>query len=537
MRNRPYDLYTLPEIENLKDMLEQKAASQPERIAFTFSGGRNQIKEKSFQNVQEDVNALGTWMYQQGMRDKHIAVIGENSYEWLLCFFAIVTGGNVAVPVDKELPPEEIAEFIHKADVEIVFVSETYRNAATGIECQVYSMEDMEQFVAGGRKLVVTGDRSFIEYRMESSDLCCIMFTSGTSGRSRGVMLSHGNMAAEINGSCRLFVLEGNTIALLPFHHALGLVVGVLMVYNYGFTNFINKSLKTVQKDLQAAGPQTMFLVPLFVETFHKQIWTQAKKGGKDKMLRILMKASDLLLFIGIDIRKRVFAPVRKAFGGNLSYIICGGAPLMPQYVKEFRSFGVEILNGYGTTECSPCVAVNRNYFHRDGTVGIPVPGVNVKLSEDGEVLVKGPIVMQGYYKEEASTNQVMKDGWYATGDLGTIDSDGFITLTGRKKNLIILSNGENISPEELENDFQKDEAVQEVLVYGRDGKIIAEIYPNGDYLNSINIDKSDEDCQKYFEKLCRSINHNRPRYKHVNEVRLRDSEFPKNTSRKILRY
>lgn len=537
MRNKTYDLYTLPRIENMKDMLLQKAETKPEHVAFTFSKGKNRIIEKSYRDFNEEVNALGTWIYNEGLQGKHIAIIGENSYEWLLCFFAIVNGGSVAVPIDKELPQKEIMKLIHKSDAEAVFVSTSYLNVVGDMGINVYSMADMNHFLEKGNEQVKDGSYDFLDYSIDSEKLCCIMFTSGTSGSSKGVMLSHRNIAEDINGSCKLFVLEGNTIALLPFHHAFGLVVGVLMVFNYGYTIFLNKSLKTVQRDLQVAKPQTMFLVPLFVETFHKQIWTQAKKEGKDKILRIMMKVSDCLLFIGIDIRKKVFASVRKAFGGKLSYIICGGAPLMPQYIKEFRSFGVEILNGYGTTECSPCAAVNRNYFHRDGTVGIPVPGVKVKLSEDGEVLIKGLIVMQGYYKDEESTKQAITDGWYRTGDLGVIDKDGFLTLTGRKKNLIILSNGENISPEELETDFYKDEAVQEVLVYEKEGKIIAEIFPNEEYFNKSHTDNNYENTKEYFDELCKRVNRGRPMYKQVNEVILRNDEFPKNTSKKILRY
>lgn len=537
MRNKPYDLYTLPRIENLKDMLLQKAETKPEHIAFTFSKGKNQLIEKSYRNFYEEVNALGTWIWKEGLQGKQIAIIGENSYEWLLCFFAIVNGGSVAVPIDKELPQKEIMKLIHKSDAEAVFVSTSYLNVVGDMGINVYSMADMNHFLEKGNEQIKDGRYDFLDYSIDSEKLCCIMFTSGTSGSSKGVMLSHRNIAEDINGSCKLFVLEGNTIALLPFHHAFGLVVGVFMVFNYGYTIFLNKSLKTVQRDLQVAKPQTMFLVPLFVETFHKQIWTQAKKEGKDKILRIMMKVSDCLLFIGIDIRKKVFASVRKAFGGKLSYIICGGAPLMPQYIKEFRSFGVEILNGYGTTECSPCAAVNRNYFHRDGTVGIPVPGVKVKLSEDGEVLIKGLIVMQGYYKDEESTKQAITDGWYRTGDLGVIDADGFLTLTGRKKNLIILSNGENISPEELETDFLKDEAVQEVLVYEKEGKIIAEIFPNEEWFNTLHGDNIGENRKNYLDELCKKVNRGRPLYKQIHAVIIRDAEFPKNTSKKILRY
>lgn len=209
----------------------------------------------------------------------------------------------------------------------------------------------------------------------------------------------------------------------------------------------------------------------------------------------------------------------------------------MSQYIKEFRSWGVEIRDGYGTTECAPCAAVNRNYFYRDGTVGIPLPNIQVKISDESEVMIKGPIVMRGYYKDEEATKQVLTDGWYATGDLGMIDSDGFITLTGRKKNLIILSNGENISPEELEADFLKYEAVQEVLVYESKGMIVAEIYPDMDYLNEAGENKSGRTPEEYFEELRKNVNRKRPRYKQVGAVRLRDHEFPKNTSKKILRY
>jgi long-chain acyl-CoA synthetase len=282
-----------------------------------------------------------------------------------------------------------------------------------------------------------------------------------------------------------------------------------------------------VQKDIQTSKPQTMFLVPLFVETFSHQIWDNARKNGKEKTLKIMMKISDFLLKLGIDIRGICFKSVQQAFGGNLQYIISGGAKLNVQYIKEFRSWGIEILNGYGTTECSPCVAVNRNFYHKDGTVGLPLPNLKVKINEDGEVLIKGTPVMLGYYKDEKSTSEVLKDGWYSTGDIGFLDNDGFLTLTGRKKNLIILSNGENISPEELETDLLQDRAVREVIVYEINGAITAEIYPSEAYINN----------NAYFATLRKSINKNRPLYKQIGKIVLRDTEFPKNTSGKIIRY
>lgn len=528
MRDKPYALYEIPYIRDLKEMLEQKEEQMPESIAFTYPKGRSQIVERTYHDFYCGVNALGTWICQNGLYEAHIAIIGENSYEWLTAFFAIINGGNVAVPIDKELPKNEILSLLRKGDVTAVFCSQSYMELISNIEdITVFSMSEMEAYIENGQQYIVEGNREYLNYQIDRKKMCCIMFTSGTSGASKGVMLSHESIAEDINGSCQLFILEGNTIALLPFHHAFGLIVGVLMVFHYGYTTYINKSLKNLQKNLQIAKPQTMFVVPLFVETFSRQIWENVQKEGREKTLRKMMKISDFLLKLGIDIRKKCFAPVREAFGGELQYIISGGAGIGTQYIREFRSWGVEILNGYGTTECSPCAAVNRNFYHKDGTVGLPVPNTKVKIAEDGEVIIYGPIVMLGYYKDEEATGKVLNEGWYATGDLGMVDKDGFLTLTGRKKNLIILSNGENISPEELETDILKDKAVKEVLVYEDEGIIVAEIYPEDDYSGN----------SRYFGDLVKKINHNRPLYKQIGKVLLRDTEFPKNTSKKIMRY
>ena len=528
MRNQPYALYEIPHIRDLKELLEWKEEQMPENIAFTYPAGRSQVAEKTYHDFYREVNALGTWEYQNGFRGVHIAIISENSYEWLLAFCSIVNGGNVAVPIDKELPKEEVVRLLRQADVTAVFCSKAYMELVSDIEnLVILSMSEMEDYINEGHEYISAGNVEYNNFLIDRKKMCCIMFTSGTSGKSKGVMLSHESIAEDINGSCQLIKLEGNTIALLPFHHAFGLVVGIFMLFHYGHTIFINKSLKMLQRDLQLAKPQTMFLVPLFVETFSRQIWENAKREGKFKALRSMIKISDFLLKIGIDIRKRCFTSIHNVFGGELQYIISGGAGIGIQYINEFRSWGIEILNGYGTTECSPCAAVNRNYYHRDGTVGLPVPNAKVKIAEDGEVLIQGPLVMIGYYKDVEATEEVLKDGWYATGDLGMLDKDGFLTLTGRKKNLIILSNGENVSPEELEKDFQKDKAVQEVLVYGNEGIIVAEIYPEDVYA----------DNKEYFQQLMRQINRNRPLYKQVGKIILRDTEFPKNTSKKIIRY
>lgn len=538
MKNRPYALYELPQIDDLKDMILQKKKANPDKIAFSFSKSKN-IISKTYADVYEDVCLLGTWLYSKNFHRKHIAIIGENSYEWLVAFFAITCSGNVAVPIDRELPENEIARLLDKADVEVIFYSKSYReqiaNAASSLKKDVtaYCMSDMQEYIDIGKEELRLGENSFLEYKIDRKQLCCIMFTSGTSGSSKGVMLSHENIAEDINAGCQMFALSGSTLVVLPFHHAFGLVVGVFVPFNYNYNIYINKSLKTFSKDMISVKPQAIAIVPLFIENLYKQIWINAKKENKDKQLKLLIKVSDLLQMVGIDIRRKIFNSIQKILGGNLQFIVCGGASLEIKYIRFFRSLGIEILNGYGTTECSPCIAVNRNFYHKDGTAGIIYPNIDVKISASGEVLVKGPIVMQGYYKDDRATKEVLNDGWYKTGDLGYLDDEGFLTLTGRCKNLIILSNGENVSPEELEANFLKYDEVQEVLVYEENGIIIAEIFPDEEYRKRIG----DENLQEYFDKICKEINSKRPLYKKVGKVKLRYSEFEKNTSKKILRY
>ena len=528
MKNKAYALYELPRIYNLKELVWKKAKEMPDKVAFTYSKAKGKMEKKTYQKFYDEINGLGTWLFMQELRSSHIAILGENSYEWLLAYFAIVNGGNVAVPVDKELPKEEIRQLLYKADVSVVFCSEIYSDLAEGIEgITVFYMSDISQYVYEGNTALAEGWTEYRDYAIQEKKPCCIFFTSGTLGTSKGVVLNHQNMAEDINGSCSLFEMEGNTIAVLPFHHAFGLVVSVMMAFHYGHTIYINKSLKMIRNDLAAANPQTMFLVPLFIETFYKQIWDNAKQQGKEKLLKCMIKISDCLRVFGVDIRKKCFANVRQAFGGELEYIISGGAGIRTEYIKQFRSFGIEILNGYGTTECSPCTAVNRNYHHKDGTVGLPLPGTKVKIAEDGEVLISGRHVMMEYYKDESATKEIMYEGWYKTGDLGHLDKDGFLTLTGRKKNLIILSNGENISPEELEREILKDSAVNEVLVYEKEGMITAEIFPREECIED----------EMYFSQLIKKINQGKPLYKRIGKFVLRSTEFEKNSSKKIIRY
>ena len=528
MKNKKYPYYdVLEDISDLKDLILTKAADAPDKIAFVYPCETGEMR-KTYHDLKEDINAFGTWMYKNKIKDKHVAIIGKNSYEWLVSFLACVNGGNVAVAVDKSLPANEISELLKLADVDYALVTDQYiEKVDTKLVKKVFDLGTFDTILYEGRKLLKEKNNDFLTYQIVPEKTAAILFTSGTSGKSKGVELTNKNIAFELNRTCQLYKPSGNVLAILPFHHAFGLIVGIFMAVNYEEAVYINKSPKYVKKNLQDFKPQTIFMVPMFVEFFHKQIWAEIDKKGKTAATKGLMASTDLLLKTGVDVRKKTYSAIHKVFGGNLEYIICGGAALDPMYVKEFRSWGIEILNGYGTTECSPCTAVNRPFHHKDGSVGVIIPETEVRVSEEGEILFKGDHVMKGYYKDEEATNAVIIDGWYHTGDLGFVDEEGFITLTGRKKNLIILSNGENLSPEELEEDFARDPAVKEVLVYDENSKIVAEIFPEDDYLGN----------QAYFNELKEKINNKRPMFKRIAIVKLRNEEFIKNGSMKIVRY
>ena len=528
MKNKKYPYYdVLEDVSDLKDLILTKAADSPDKIAFVYPCETGEMR-KTYHDLKEDINAFGTWMYKNKIKDKHVAIIGKNSYEWLVSFLACVNGGNVAVAIDKSLPANEISELLKLADVDYALVTDQYiEKVDTKLVKKVFDLGTFDTILYEGRKLLKEKNNDFLTYQIVPEKTAAILFTSGTSGKSKGVELTNKNIAFELNRTCQLYKPSGNVLAILPFHHAFGLIVGIFMAVNYEEAVYINKSPKYVKKNLQDFKPQTIFMVPMFVEFFHKQIWAEIDKKGKTAATKGLMASTDLLLKTGVDVRKKTYSAIHKVFGGNLEYIICGGAALDPMYVKEFRSWGIEILNGYGTTECSPCTAVNRPFHHKDGSVGVIIPETEVRVSEEGEILFKGDHVMKGYYKDEEATNAVIIDGWYHTGDLGYVDEEGFITLTGRKKNLIILSNGENLSPEELEEDFARDPAVKEVLVYDENSKIVAEIFPEDDYLGN----------QAYFNELKEKINNKRPMFKRIAIVKLRNEEFIKNGSMKIVRY
>ena len=516
--NKPYAYYEHKKLNNFKELLTLNLGNKKDEVAFIFNNAKKEEIKKTYNDFYNDVTLMSNYL-SNNYKNKHIALIGENSYNYLVLFFSIIISKNVAVLIDKDLSKEKIQELLKKSDSKVLFYSKDYCDL-DGLEKKYksYFIEDIENIIKTSKDLSFKDNKAKNECRV-------IFFTSGTTGANKGVMLSEKNILSDIYGASSLFKPDGLVFSCLPFHHAFGLITSILKPFYYGVPVFLNHSLKYLTNELKSSAPNTMFVVPVFIENFYKQIWKNARLTKKDYMLKTMIKLSNSLLKVGIDLRSYLFKSITKNFGGNLKYIICGGAFLDKKYVKWFRSIGIEILNGYGITECSPVLAVNRNEYYKDGSVGQVVRGATIKI-ENNEILVKGDIVMLGYYKDEQATKEVMKKGYFNTGDFGYLDEEGFLYITGRKKNLIILSNGENISPEVIEEKLSKDKGVCEVIVYEKDNKLIASIYPVEEYFGNTS----------YFNGLIYKYNSKVPKNHQISSVTLRTEEFPKNNNRKILR-
>ena len=386
------------------------------------------------------------------------------------------------VPIDKELDADSITELLIDSESSLLVYSNTYADIVEQLQGRIpnikyMNMKDIPQCIEKGMQLFLDGYKAFLDVQVCKNDLASIVYTSGTTGESKGVMLTHNNFCSCMYGACCNVSLTGASLLVLPLHHTFGLVASVFAVMYYGYPIYINKSLKKLSDDFKKAKPQHLFAVPLIVETLYKNIWINAKKQGKEKLLQRLIKVSEVLLKCKIDLRKVLFKSVISAFGGNLDLIVSGGAPIDEKYIRAFHSLGITVLNGYGITECGPIVAVNRNQFNIVGSVGLPLICNEVKIAEDGEILVRGDNVMQGYYHLEGENEKVFIDSWFKTGDLGRIDEYGALHVTGRIKNLIILGNGENIPAESIEEQIYTILYVKEVIAYGEDNRIVAEVY------------------------------------------------------------
>ena len=551
----------------MRSLVEEAAQNFKDDIAISYKENYwdTEVKKVSFIQWREDVRNLGTALISKGLREENIAIVGENSYGWCCSFFAVMAIGSVTVPVDKELPIEDIDGIISTTACKAVIFGksseekvkeiianggfktvELFISIASESKLEAEALTSVAKMQELGGKLYAEGDNSYYDYKIDVNKLASIVFTSGTTGKGKGVMLSQANIGLDMTLGMYNFDITRKTLHVLPPHHTFGSTVNFVGHLSQGCEVYISSGIKHVSDEIKEQQPTHLILVPAFLEVMNRKIWTIARKNKKEGLLKAMMKVSDCLRKVGIDVRRKLFASVLSSFGGKLELIICGGAKLDEEIIRTFDSLGITILNGYGITECAPLISANRNKYRKPGSVGTPILACRVKIDNpdengEGEICVKGPNVMLGYYNNPEATAEVFdKDGFFHTGDYGRLDDEGWIYITGRKKNLIILSNGKNVYPEEIEADLQKVEGVSEVVVYAGESRvqkdkitIVAEIFPDADLL----ADKGITDMQAYFEDQVKALNARMPSYKAVKRVKLRDVEFQKNTSRKITRF
>ena len=469
-------------------ILNNNSINFPSETAIMYAEKGKTI-EKTYKALCNDIKK-GAYIISSNnsLKGKHFAIIGKNSYEWVLAYLSILASGNVAIPINPDLPTEKISELVKRADIDSIYLDKDIEGIG---EETVLLSEFMKQVNEQEENAFV------FPTQLDEDCLASIFFTSGTTSKEKGVMLTHKNITSEVEQSSKAVITKyKSTVSFLPFYHSFGLNFGMLLPLYNKTTVFINNDIQKLDEDIKRINPDLLVAVPLLVETLHRKI-KYAQKRNQD--------ASCVL-------------------GNNLKTIMCGGAHLEKSYISEFKKEGVDIFLGYGTTECFSGCCCNNVNKNKSGSVGVMFPDTEIKISEKGEILIKGPSVMKGYYKDKKATNKAIKNGWYHTNDLGRIDEEGFLFITGRLNNLIICSNGENISPEEIEQKYSKDDGVEEIVVCQKDNAIVAEIFPNEGYE------------QAYFSNLMHKLNSQEPTYRRISKIIIRNKPFEKTASKKIIR-
>ena len=557
-KQKNYDFYHINKVESIRDLMNQAVNEAGDKPAFKYKEN-NVIKEKTYKEFEYDTNCLGTALSSIKMENTHIAVIGENSYEWLTVYISVLKSNSVIVPVDKEAPVEEIINILENSDSEVLFYSGRYNKHIDEIKKNLPQIKyfigfanteskdnilSYKEFIEKGKSLLDKGDTSYTSIETkDTSKLKMLVYTSGTTGMAKGVMLSEHNLISVAYYGVQVTHIFTTCLSILPYHHTYEAVAGIILSLHQHACICINESLKAVVKNLQLYKPDYILVVPAFVELFYRKIWDNAKETGKDKLLKIMIKVSNFLRFFGIDLRKKLFKSVHAAFGGNLRKIVSGGAPIDGKLGKFFDDIGIQLINGYGITECSPLVSVNRDYFNDCYTVGVPLPCVEIKFENvtpegEGEICVKGDIVMLGYYKNEELTKEVLKDGWFNTGDYGRMNDKGQLLITGRKKNLIVLENGKNVFPEEIENYIKRVPYILEVIVRGikndkgAETALLAEVFLNEEKVKEMQLTDIEATLKKDIAVACTEL----PIYKKISKIVIREKEFDKTTTNKIKR-
>lgn len=562
-------LYNMREINHLKDMLDSSAAMYSDRTAYMIKDNNGgDYKPIKFWQFKEDVDSLGTAFCAMGLKGRKIAVIGENSYNWVVTYMATVNGTGVIVPLDKELPPEEIESLLIRAEVSAIVYSGTLEKTLTeivknikGIDYRISMDHGIEDIEGGpisweavkekGRALIKSGDRAFIQADIDPEAMCTLLFTSGTMGYAKGVMLSHKNISSNVYNLSKYVYIRypGAGLSVLPMHHTYEMTCHILTAIYQGVCVAICEGLKHIAKNMNEAEATVMLGVPLVFESMHKKILKQADAAGKANNLKFAMAVSNKFkLYNNQKLIKKIFADLHRATGGHIGLFISGGAAIDPKVVEDFQSMGFPMIQGYGMTENAPIIAVNRDCCSKPSSVGYPMPGTEIRIEDPdergiGEIVCRGPSAMLGYYNDPDETAKVLRAGWLYTGDYGYFDGDGMLYISGRKKNVIVTKSGENIFPEEVEYYLCRSDYILEALVHGvqdrENGAVVvsAEIYPDMARVKEDFGDMEEPDLRIFMKAIIERANDEMPQYKRVKRFGIRNSEFEKTTTKKIKRF
>lgn len=547
------------ETENFQDFIK-RYENFGNSVAFKYKVN-SEIKEITYKQFVEDIKAIGTKLID--MNVKRVAVIGNNSYKWCTTYLAVTTAGKVIVPLDKALTDSEIGNLIRRSEVDTIVYEKKYQGAIDKIlekGCNLTNLICMdsqknkkimpyEEFLEQGNQLLKNGDTRYENMKVDSYKMSIMLFTSGTTNEPKAVMLSQNNIASNIeaiNKYVKIYKTD-TLLSFLPIHHTFECTITFLYGTYSGATVAFCEGLRYIQKDLKDYKVSVFVAVPLILETMYKKIQNAIMEKGKTELVNKMIKISNIMLKLHIDIRKILFKEILDNFGGNLRVIFYGAAPMDRDTIIGYNNLGIEQVQGYGLTETSPVISAETDRKKRPGSIGLVLENLECKIdspNEDGigEITVKGPSVMLGYYNNEEATKKVLKDGWFSTGDYGYLDADGFLYITGRKKDIIVLRNGKNIYPQELEFLINKIPYVIESLVYQRekdktDTMLCAKIVYDKDLLKNDLGEKDEKEIEEFMWQKIKEINKDLPVYKHIKKIKITTEPLIKTTTQKVKRY
>ena len=561
-------LHKIDKISDLKEMITKSSQKFGDKPAFRFKGkNEGEFNNITFKEFYDDINALGTQLIKMGLKGKRVAVIGENRYEWCVAYLAVVCGVGCIVPLDKALPANELESLIIRSGVEAIFYSKKYNEVLQDIhmrrttDLRYYICMDLEkrtdgvlsqkEFIEKGKELIKNGERSFLDAKIDAEVMQIMLFTSGTTAMSKAVMLSHKNICSNLMDIASVLKLDTNDtlLSLLPLHHTFECTAGFLYPMYIGASIAYCDGIRYIQKNIKEYQITAMISVPALYENMYKRLLKGIEKKGKLQEVEKIMKLTGMLSKVGLDFRRKMFKEIHDEFGGKLRLMINGAAALDYEVEKGFTDLGFRIAQGYGLTETSPILAAGTDFEQKIGSVGRVFPSVKIKIvNKDengvGEIYAKGPNVMLGYYQNEEATKEVFDKDWFKTGDLGYLDKKGFLFLAGRKKNVIVLKNGKNIFPEELENVINRIEGVKESFVYGKpepddeqDLKLCAKVVYDKNIIENAYGVCSEEDINNLIWEKIKEVNKTMPPYKYIKEITITEEELIKTTTLKIKRH